>query len=279
VSYFVSDGITLGLWETHDGFDAYAKDWHQEGQNIKCPYNDADRLFREEGRTKDECKALCDADAACNFYSWGNSLSTHPDVCMGCQEGLWDVHDGFNGYRKEPTPEPTPVQEVRFEINVAATGLTVAAVLNNLATYKQAIATALGIDDVDRITLTIVTSRRLVEGNTGVTLIATVTATDSDTATATETATVLATAVTEPNFVDLVETQLQTAGVTADFAVNTATISTGAASCSMTCTIDAVSNILSTQHITTSGHAFHRCYHDDAVSATHCACQCSNTAY
>jgi hypothetical protein len=47
--------------------------------------------------------------------------------------------------------------------------------------------------------------------------------------------------------------------------------------CSVTCTI--TSGMISTQHVTTSGHAFHRCYHDSDVSATDCTCECSNTAF
>jgi hypothetical protein len=54
---------------------------------------------------------------------------------------------------------------------------------------------------------------------------------------------------------------------------------TAAASCSVTCSIDAVSGLLSTEHVTTSGHKFHRCYHDSELAATHCACECSNTAF
>jgi hypothetical protein len=49
--------------------------------------------------------------------------------------------------------------------------------------------------------------------------------------------------------------------------------------CSMTCTLDSATKVVSAIHDATTGHAFHRCYHDDTVSATHCACQCSDTAY
>ena len=49
--------------------------------------------------------------------------------------------------------------------------------------------------------------------------------------------------------------------------------------CSVTCDVDATSGVLTTHHDTATGHAFHRCYHDDSISSTHCACDCKNTAF
>jgi hypothetical protein len=53
----------------------------------------------------------------------------------------------------------------------------------------------------------------------------------------------------------------------------------GSPNCSMTCTLDSATNVVSAIHDATTGHAFHRCYHDADVSATACACECSDTAY
>jgi hypothetical protein len=44
--------------------------------------------------------------------------------------------------------------------------------------------------------------------------------------------------------------------------------------CSMTCTLDSATKVISAIHDTTSGHDFHRCYHDATVSATACTCSC-----
>jgi hypothetical protein len=171
----------------------------------------------------------------------------------------------YTGYvAPTPAPSATGTQEVSFEIEVV--GLTVAEVQSNLQMYKQALADALGID-VARISLSISTSRRLVEGNTGVTIVATVTASDTDTATAS----VVEAAVTAPTFATSVVTELQTAGVTVVLTVDTATISVAAASCSVQC---AFNELLTVTHDTSSQHTHHRCY----VLDSSCVCKCCNSA-
>jgi uncharacterized protein (DUF983 family) len=95
-----------GQWEDHDGFVGFQVDYSAPPHlsesdsevlvmNAKCPQG---RLFREVGKTQDECRDLCNADQDCNFYSWGTAASTHPQVCMGCSESHWDAHDGFTSY-------------------------------------------------------------------------------------------------------------------------------------------------------------------------------------
>jgi hypothetical protein len=50
--------------------------------NMKCPYNNGDRLFKERGTTLDQCKTFCDASSDCNYYSWHRG-----GTCMGCKHG------------------------------------------------------------------------------------------------------------------------------------------------------------------------------------------------
>jgi hypothetical protein len=248
------DGITLGLWESHNGFDAYAKDSHQEGQNIKCPYNDPDRLFREEGQTKDDCKALCDADVACKFYSWGTSLSTHPDVCMGCQEGVWDVHEGFSGYRKESVDYSAFTEESEFTLEL--NDIAVADVQANLPMYRNGIAASLNVSP-DRVSIVVSTAarRRLTGGAVLTITVVSLTAND---------ATNVQIAAQAPAFVATVATELS---------VSASAIAVDATTCSVACTFATVINV---NHDTSSAHTHHRCYVDHSDSA--CKCTCCNSA-
>merc|ERR1711865_205266 len=99
-------------------------------------------------------------------------------------------------------------------------------------------------------------SRRLVEGNTGVTIVATVTASD-----------------TAPTFAASVVTELETAGVTVVLTVDTATISVAAASCSVQCEFN---ELLTVTHDTSSQHTHHRCYVDKSDMS--CVCECCDSA-
>jgi hypothetical protein len=109
----------------------------------------------------------------------------------------------------------------------------------------------------------------LVEGNTGVTIVATVTASDTDTATAS----VVEAAVTAPTFAASVVTELETAGVTVVLTVDTATISVAAASCSVQCEFN---ELLTVTHDTSSQHTHHRCYVDKSDMS--CVCECCDSA-
>jgi hypothetical protein len=131
-------------------------------------------------------------------------------------------------------PGSTCGQEVSFVFSVS--GLTLAAVQANLATYAQALADVLGVA-VSDITLTATaTSRRLVEGISEVEITAAIAiaAPVADTADSTGeapvmTAAMVETAVMEPSFVTTVVAELETAGVTATVAVDTTTLAVAAA--------------------------------------------------
>ena len=51
--------------------------------------------------------------------------------------------------------------------------------------------------------------------------------------------------------------------------------------CSVTCVKESEDDkIIVTHHdANINDHTVHRCYHDDSISSTHCACDCSNTTF
>jgi len=63
----------------------------------KCPLDHGDRIYRERGMTLESCYQLCVKTPGCQYLSFAET-GRYAGVCMGCVEGLWEPHDGFNAY-------------------------------------------------------------------------------------------------------------------------------------------------------------------------------------
>jgi hypothetical protein len=257
--------------ETGAGFEL-----HAESQDC-CRYNGAGfhpQHSRNYNGEISKCEAGCRATDTCEFFSHHMKYGGTCVLCSACDLNSDKKGKIYNSYKIKSAAEATVVpQVVSFEIEVV--GLTVADVQSSLQTYAQALADTLGID-VARVSLFISTSRRrLVEGNTGVTIVATVTASDTDTATAS----VVEAAVTAPTFATSVVTELQTAGVTVVLTVDTATITTvllTVDTCSVQCEFN---ELIKVTHDTTSEHTHHRCYVDNYdTTSQSCVCECCDSA-
>jgi len=80
--------------------------WHQ----IKCPNNNG-RLFRTENNqplTRDQCYEKCKNTDRCEYFTYGereNLREKWKGLCIGCEAGSLQTHDGFNTYVINPSQD------------------------------------------------------------------------------------------------------------------------------------------------------------------------------
>jgi len=157
-------------------------------------------------------------------------------------------------YRTEFFASDSPTSEFTLALN----GVTVAEVEANLGTYRQGIATALGVS-AGQVTITVETSsRRRLTG--GVILTATVTS---------------LTAADDSNIQDAVQASSFVAAVATQLTVPASALAVVlVVPCTVTCELSSA-NLVQVLHNTASQHTHHRCYMQDSQD---CICSCCNTA-
>jgi len=190
------------------------------------------------------------ANGAFNWY-----VGYRPDNTAGARF-ITDIT--FEETTDPATEDATSFEEVRFAIE---TDKSAAEIQANLPVYTQAVASTLGLATSQCSLSVVAARRRLVEGNTGATILVTI----ADITVNTQTS--ILTAVTSPVFTTSVSTQMQTAGVTTSLVVDATAVST----CSVACSAN--TGILRVTHDTSSKHTHHKCYVSDA-GAGNCMCAC-----
>ncbi len=141
----LSDAKMEGVFETLVGYESpndnqneaacesaylevFAEDYPDDVANLKCPYQDAERLFRTSDNdplTLEECQAKCYETENCEYFSLGVSArGDHKGVCIGCtSNAILEAHHGFNSYQMTstqvfPTASPTATPPYRLlELN------------------------------------------------------------------------------------------------------------------------------------------------------------------
>jgi hypothetical protein len=222
--------------------------------------------------------------------SWGDDGldNTNESRIAAKATGMWsDVYNADDGNgrffvcRTGPASEPAPTgpaepENVEFELEFSSeTASSVTAIFPAL---KISIASTLGVQAED-IQLDIQTSRRLLGAVGTVILEVTVLASASTAATAPF---AIVQAAMSTTFESALESSLSTQGVSVTVAASHPEIS--AVQCTVECcrgTYDGSNTCvpsgygtLTTKHDTSSGHATHRCFGDDAV-ANGCTCECA----